>query len=140
MADVHVFHVFAVFHGAAGFVGHVVNRPDGIGIRQGVIPAAYTKIHPPDHLGTVPEVLPDAGQHFTVNVAVVQNKTGAVIQYGQNPADIRFALIADGLILEFHRFVSGGDGFAEQGERIMEGNTGGGILQNGHVLNGQRTA
>ena len=137
MADVHVFDILAVAHGAAGFVGNIVNRPEGIGIGEQIVSAVHTVVDPPDHLGAVPEVLPDFCQHFIVQAAVVQNEPLAVIQHRQSPADFRFAFVADFLIFVFHGFISGGQGLAEEGKAVVEGHPLGGILKLGHILQSQ---
>ena len=140
MADVHVFHIFQIFHGAAGVVGDVVDRPDGVVVSEGVVAAVLAEVHPPDHLGAVPEVLPNLGEDFIIQLAVVQHEAAAIVHHRQRPPQFRLAFVADGLILVNHFLVGGGEGLAEEGEGVLEGDVGCGILQRCHILQGKAAA
>ena len=140
MADVHVFDVLAVFHGAAGGVGDIVNGTEHFVIGEVGITVGDTVVDTPDHLGAGTEVFADLGQQFVVHAAVVQNETGAIVQNGEGLTDLGFALIADGIVLEDDLGIGGGEGFAVEGEIIVEGGLGAGVLKLGYMLHGKAVA
>ena len=136
VTDVHVFDPFAVFHGAAGVIGHVVHRPEGVRVGEQIVPAVHAEIHPPDHVGAIPEVLPDFGQHLVVQLAVVQDEPLAAVQHRQSLTDLAFPFVADGLVFVDDFLVGGGNGLAEEGEAVVEHGVGGGVLEFCHLLEG----
>ena len=140
VADIHIFDILAVAQVAAGVVGHVVNGPDGVGVGQGVVAVAYAEVDPPDHLRLVPVVLPDPRQDLVVQLAVVQQEAGAVVENIQSLTDLFLSVIADAVIFVLHGLVGGGQGLAEEGEAVAEGGAGVGILEPGHIRHAQRIA
>ena len=140
VADVHVFDTLAVLHGAAGVVGDVVHRPEGVLVGEQVIPLVHAEVDSPDQVWPLPEVLPHLCQHLIVKAAVVQNHPLAAVENGQSFAQVIFPLIADGLVFVDNLLVGGADGFTKEGEIIVEGHVGGSVLQAGNGFHAQAAA
>ena len=135
MADVHKLHIFTVNQVMAVIIYQAVHRPDDLSIRQAA--AALAEVHPPDHLGFVPVVVPDFGQNIIGHLAVFQHEAAAILHQVQRKAHFLFPFVADFRILDVHFLVGGGDGLAKEVKAVMEFYLRSGVHQGFDVLLGQ---
>ena len=135
VADVHKLHIFTVNQVMAVIIYQAVHSPDGLSIRQAA--AALAEVHPPDHLGFVPVVVPDFGQNIIGHLAVFQHEAAAILHQVQRKAHFLFPFVADFRILDVHFLVGGGDGLAKEVKAVMEFYLRSGVHQGFDVLLGQ---
>ena len=136
VADVHVLGVLAVNQVMAVVVHQIIDRTDHFRIRQG---AALTIGNTPDHLGLMPVILANLGQHIIGEVAIVQHKALAVGQQIQRKAQLRLSFVTHANILENDFFIGSGQGLAEEFKGVVEYHIGSCRLQRLDIFLGQLT-